>query len=173
MAKPRLRCFIAPLVPLLCLTSSCQQQVKEEGKMEKVDLEADIAAIKEMLNQYAIGCNTGDFDLWMSLWADDGVQMPPGTPTRIGKAQIREGMKPAFDEMNLDIAILSIEDAKVHGDLGLTRCTYTLKATPKAGGETISAMPDGKALTLYGRQSDGSWKIVYDCFNSNVPPEQE
>ena len=75
--------------------------------------------------------------------------------------------------MNLDIAIVSIEDAKVHGDLGLTRCTYTLKATPKAGGETINAMPDGKALTLYGRQSDGSWKIVYDCFNSNVPPEQE
>ena len=108
MARPRLRCFIAPLVLLLCLTSSCQQQVKEEGKMEKVDLEADIAAIKEMLNQYAIGCNTGDFDLWMSLWADDGVQMPPGTPTRIGKAQIREGMQPVFDEMNLDIAIVSI-----------------------------------------------------------------
>jgi len=57
--------------------------------------------------------------------------------------------------------------------LGLTRCTYTLTMTPKAGGETINAMPDGKALTLLERQSDGSWKIVYDCFNSNVPPKQE
>jgi steroid delta-isomerase-like uncharacterized protein len=45
--------------------------------------------------------------------------------------------------------------------------------TPKAGGETIHAMRDGKALTLYERQSDGSWKIVYDCFNSNVPPTSE
>ena len=130
---------------------------------------SDITAIKEMLNQYAVGVNTGDFDLWISLWTDDGVQMPPDTPVRIGKEQIREGMKPAFDQMNLDIAI-TIEEAKVYGDFGLTRCRYTLKMTPKAGGETINAMPDGKALTLYERQSDGSWKIVYDCFNSNMPP---
>jgi len=27
----------------------------------------------------------------------------------------------------------------------------------------------GKALTLYQRQSDGSWKIIYDCYNSSVP----
>ena len=130
---------------------------------------SDIAAIKEMLNKYAVSVNTGDFDFWMSLWADDGVQMPPGTPARIGKEQIREAMKPAFDQMNLDMAII-IQEAKVYGDLGLTRCRYTLKMTPKAGGGTINAMPDGKALTLYERQSDGSWKIIYDCFNSNMPP---
>jgi len=135
-----------------------------------VGKEGDIAAIKDVMSQYATGCNTGDFDFWMSLWADDGIQMPPDTPVRIGKNQIKDGMKPAFDQMNLDIAINSIEDAKVYGDLGLTVCKYTLKMTPKAGGETIDAMPDGKALTLYKRQPDGSWKIAYDCFNSSVPP---
>jgi uncharacterized protein (TIGR02246 family) len=148
---------------MLCFTLSCQKQ----------NTEADITAIKGMLDQYAVGCNTGDFDLWISLWADDGVQMPPDTPARMGKEQIREAMKPAFDQMNLDIAIHDIKEAKVYGDLELTVCTYTLKMAPKAGGETIDAMPDGKALTLYERQSDGSWKIIYDCFNSNVPPKQE
>ena len=131
--------------------------------------ERDIAAIKEVLNQYAVGVNTGDFDRWISLWADDGVQMPPDTPVRVGKEQIRGGMKPIFDQMNLDIAITTIDEAKVYGDLGLTRCTYTLRMTPKAGGETINAMPDGKALTLLVRQPDGSWRIAYDCFNSNTP----
>jgi uncharacterized protein (TIGR02246 family) len=148
---------------ILSFAISCKQ---------KVDVEGDKAAIKEMLHQYDVGVNTGDFDLWISLWADDGVQMPPGTPARIGKEQIREGMKPAFDQMNLDVAINNIEDAKVYGDLGLTRCTYTLNMTPKAGGETINAMPNGKALTIYERQSDGSWKIVFDCFNSSMPPKQ-
>ena len=109
-----------------------------------MDEESDIAAIKETLNQYAVVVNTGGLDRWISLWAEDGVQMPPETPSRVGKEQIREGMKPAFYQMNLDIAIHSIEDAKVYGDLGLTRCTYTLKMTPKAGGETINAMPDDK-----------------------------
>lgn len=136
-------------------------------------METDISTIREMVNQYAMGCNTGDFELWISLWADDGVQMPPDSPARIGKEQIREGMKPAFDQMNLDIVIHNIEDAKVSGDFGLSHCTYTLKMTPKAGGKTINAMPSGKALTLYKKQSDGSWKIIYDCFNSNVLPVQE
>ena len=134
--------------------------------------EAGITAIKEVLNKYAVACNTGDFDLWISLWADDAVRMAPDTPAMIGKEQIREAMKPAFDQMTIDI-VINIEDTKVSGDLGLTRCKCTLDMTPRAGGETIHAMPDAKALTLYERQSDGSWKIVYDCFNSNVPPKQE
>ncbi|UCE39007.1 MAG: hypothetical protein JSW00_07240, partial [Thermoplasmata archaeon] len=98
-----------------------------------------------------------------------GVQMPPDAPARVGKEQIRENMKPVFDQFNMEAAV-DIFEGKVYGDLGLTRCNGTLDLTPKAGGETIHATPDGKALTLYERQSDGSWKIVYDCFNSNIPP---
>ena len=79
-------------------------------------------------------------------------------------------MQPAFEQMNLVMNISRIGDVKVYGDFGLTRCTYTLKLTPKVGGETIHAEPDGKALTLYEKQPDGSWKIVYDCYNSNVAP---
>ena len=135
--------------------------------------EADITAIKEILNQYAVASNAGDLDLWISLWADDGVQMLPDTPTRIGREQILEAMKPGFDQMTVDIAITSVEDARIYGDLGLTRCNYKVDMTPKTGGETIHAVRDGRALTLYGRQSDGSWKIVYDCGNSNSLPEQE
>ena len=136
-------------------------------------MEADVNAIKEMLNRYALITNAGDWDRWISQWADDGVQMPPDDSARIGKEQIRAGMKPLFDQLNLDIVIQSIEDARIYGDLGFTRCIYTLKATPKAGGETIDVMPEGKALTLYERQPDGSWKIVYDCFNSSTAPIQE
>ncbi|MFX0054296.1 MAG: YybH family protein [Promethearchaeota archaeon] len=133
--------------------------------------EKDLTAIKDTLNQYAIECNTGNFEGWLSLWAEEGKQMPPDTPARIGIDAIREGMRPVFDDMNLDIVIKSVDDVEVHGDLGLTRCKYSLKLTPKAGGETLDVMPDGKALTLFGKQKDGSWRIVYDCFNSNVPAE--
>lgn len=127
-------------------------------------------AIKDILGQYAVCCNSGDFETWLSLWADNGVQLPPGAPAKIGKKEISSIMKPHFDEFHLNIAIKSIDDIRVFGDMGLTRCTYTLKLIPKAGGQPIDAMPDGKALTLYEKQSDGSWKIAYDCFNSNVSP---
>ena len=74
-------------------------------------------------------------------------------------------MKSAFDRMNIDLKINSIIDAKVHGDMGLTVCTYTMKMTPKKGGNTINAVPDGKVLTVYEKQPNGSWKIAYDCSN--------
>jgi len=151
------------IIALLLFIYSCQRQ----------DTEADIAAIKEVLNQYVVACNTGDFDLWISLWVDDAVQMPPDENAVIGKEQIREANEPGFDQVNLDIAITSIEDIRVHGDLGLSHCNYTLAVTPKAGGETVIVVPDGKALGVYERQSDGSWKILYDCFNSNAPPTVE
>ncbi len=130
-------------------------------------MEHQIAAIKETLNQYAEHVCAGDFEAWLSLWIEDGIQMPPDTPARVGKAEIRAGMKPSFDGMNLDMVIHEIQDARVFGDHGLTRCRYTLKLTPKVGGETLVAMADGKALTLYERQTDGAWEISYDCFNSS------
>lgn len=136
-------------------------------------MEAEIMAIKRVLDHYAHACCTGDMNDWLSLWGDDGRQMPPDAPARIGKEQIRDGMKYLFDEMRMELSILSIEDAEIHGDLGLTRCVYTLDVTPRAGGETIKVMAPGKALTLYKKQSDGTWKIAYDCFNSSVPPGPE
>lgn len=132
---------------------------------------SEVTAIKGVLEQYAHTIRAGDFERWLSLWADDGVQMPPEAPTRVGKDAIQAGMKPAFDAMDLSITIHEVEDAQTWGDHGLTRCRYSLALTPKSGGETIHAMPDGKALTLYRRQADGSWKIIYDCFNSSAEPE--
>jgi len=167
MKKLKFNYQVAFVLLLLFTTFSCNKQEK------KPSVEADTAAIKEVLNQYAATVNNGDFDHWMSLWSDNGIQMPPESPPRKGKAEIMDGMKPSFDQMNLEITITSVEEAKVYGDLGLTRCNYTLAVTPKEGGDKINVMPDGKALTLYERQPDGTWKIVYDCFNSNTPPNVE
>lgn len=167
MKKPLM---IVPLVILLSLTFGCQQgeEVAEKAR-PVVDVEADINALKGMLRQYVAHTNAGDLEQWLSLWADDGVQMPASTPARIGKEKIRAGMKPIFEQMIPNITITSIWNAEVYGDLGLMCSSYTLDLTPKAGGETIHVMRDGKALSIWKRQSDGSWKIIRDCFNSNVP----
>ncbi len=132
-------------------------------------MERDRGEIQRVLNQYAAFCNAGDFDSWMALWDPHGCQMPPEAPSRVWIDAIRKGMQPAFDSLNLKLDLLSLDEVSVLGTLGLTRCTYSLTAAPKQGGDTIPLMPDGKALTLYRRQPDGSWKILYDCFNSNAP----
>jgi hypothetical protein len=64
-------------------------------------------------------------------------------------------MKPVFDQFNLK-SMIDILAGKMYSDLGLISCTSTIDLTPKAGGETIHAMPDSKALTLYERQPNDS-----------------
>ncbi len=138
---------------------------------ENVDVEADIAAIKEGGNLYALALNTGDLELWLSLHTDDVVKMGPDAPAIFGNEALRAKMEPAFDNFTFEMALNS-EETQVDGDLGYDRGNYTVAITPKAGGETIITMPDGKFLTIYKRQADGSWKISHDCYNSNVPPAQ-
>ena len=133
-------------------------------------VEDDIAAIEDVLNQYAISSNAGDFEHWLSLHADDVVKMGPDAPAIFGKEDLRANFRPFFDDFNTT-CILYPEEAQVDGDMGFARGTYSISITPKAGGETIIVTPDGKYLTLCKRQADGSWKISHDCYNSNVPPQ--
>ena len=137
---------------------------------EMVDVEADIAAINELGNQYGLACNTGDIELYMSLWDDNGVQMPPDEPAVIGKEQIRARMGTLFNLFFMEMLSLTTEEVQVAGDWAFTRATYMLSLTPKAGGEPI--LVDGKDLNISKRQADGTWKIYIDCFNNNVPPTQ-
>ncbi len=127
-----------------------------------------VIAIEEALNQYAVALNTGDLELYLSLHTDDVVKMPPNAPATFGKEALRASTQPLLDDFTCEMTIFP-EETHVDGDLGYNWCTYTLSITPKAGGETIIAEPDGKALGIYKRQADGSWKLSHDCYNSNVP----
>ena len=144
---------------MLSFVISCQKQ----------DTDADIAAIEEIWDNYALGMITGDLDLWMSLYTDDTVKMAPDAPAIFGKEELRASNKPLFDNFTLDMTLFP-EEAQVDRNLGFARGNYIFLLTPKAGGEPIYM--EGKYLTIYKRQADGSWKISHDCFNSNLPPAQ-
>lgn len=85
--------IVIPLVCLLCFALSCQQG-EEVAEEPVVDVEADIEAINEIWSQYVLGANTGDFELWISLWDDNGIRMAPDTLAAFGKEQIRAQMEP-------------------------------------------------------------------------------
>jgi len=136
--------------------------------LTKADVEADIAAINEILDNYALAMIAGDLDLWMSFYTDDTIKMAPDGPAAFGKEELRAMMKPLFDNFTFEeMAIFDVE-IQVAGDWAFCRCNFTATMTPKAGGEPLYM--DAKDLCTYKRQADGSWKIYWDCWNSNVPP---
>ena len=136
----------------------------------KKEQKEDEDLIKKTLLKYGNALNNNDFEGWLSIWAEDGVQLPPNTPARFGKQSISNGNKPGIDSNNWDFKLKGIDLVKVSGNIGVTICTYSVILSPKNGGEKIIAEPDGKALTIYEKQPDGTWKLLYDCFNTNIAP---
>ena len=63
--------------------------------------------------------------------------------------------------------ISEVEDVRVSGNLAVVQGTDTGTTTPKSGGEPIPF--DLKWLIAFERQSDGTWKCIFEMWNDNNP----
>ena len=142
---------------LFAIIFGCAQNNKD------ADVEADIALITEQYNQYVLYVNTGDLDLFISLWADDATRMEPGTPAIVGKENIRAHFKTLFEQFNHKMVMIGETEVQVSGDRAFAFGTVTLTSTPIEGGSAIQT--DIKWLDGLKKQADGSWKIYVDCIN--------
>ncbi len=168
--------MVVPLIVLLCLTFGCQRQVKEVSEEPAVDVEADVAAIKALNDEWVQLYNAGDFDGLMSIfYTENSILMSPNESIRKGKEAILLLYQKAseLDDEHVDSSV--VEDVRVSGDLAVARGTDIGTTTPKVGGESIRF--NIKWVIAYERQSDGTWKCVYEIWNDNdpipAPPEQE
>ena len=156
--SPRLL-VLAPAALALTLGACAPRAIREAPDIR--------AAAESIYARYAATLGAGNADAWAELWADDGVQLPPDAPPVVGKSQIREKLRGVLDAFRFDMQIRT-EEARSAGGWASARGTYTATLTPKRGGDPVPI--DGKFLTIFARQPDGSWKIYRDIFNSNVPP---
>lgn len=127
----------------------------------------DVALVYELWNEYAAAVDEGNMERWISLWAEDGIQMAPDAPPRVGKEQIQKAMQRAFSLFIMSNMVINTEEVRILGDQAYSHGTYTFEMTPKEGGETTSY--SGKFLDILVKQADGSWKIAIDCHNYNEP----
>jgi uncharacterized protein (TIGR02246 family) len=165
MKNAPIRIIMAVCLALpLTLALGCQSGPGVKGSP------ADLAAIDKLWQQFTLADNTGDLDLMMSLWTEDGVRMAPDAPAVVGKTRIREAEKPMFEAMKNKLTLYP-EQTLVSGDLAFSRGVAVLSMTPKAGGKTTTIK--AKYGTVLVRQKDGSWKVAVDNFNLDEPPREE
>jgi uncharacterized protein (TIGR02246 family) len=127
----------------------------------------DIEAIKQLAEDWRRGWLAGDADALLSLYTDDPVLMPWGQPTVFGKDAIRSLYQSVFKEYAIKNQT-RLMDVESSNDLGYFWCTYALKATPKAGGESLEE--EGKSVFIVKRDHGGAWKIARLIDNSNRAP---
>ncbi|MCH6548894.1 MAG: SgcJ/EcaC family oxidoreductase [Proteobacteria bacterium] len=148
---------------VVLLVASC---TSEDGP----NTEADTAAINAIWSTYVSSLEAGDIDAWLSLWTEDGVQMPPNEAPVIGKDKLRQRNGAALDLFTVTIDITN-QEVEVAEKWAFSRGVYSATFTPKDGSQPIPV--DGKFMTILRRQTDGGWKIHRDIFNSSVAPDGE
>ena len=107
--------------------------------------------------------NAGDATgLTGAFYTADAVLLPPGAPRLDGAEAIR-GFWQAFGDGGVrDVSIETSEVVEAGYGIGTYTCTL-----PTASGERIR--DTGKYLVVYRRQPDGSWRVIADQFNSDLP----
>ncbi len=118
---------------------------------------------RDTYRKYALAWETGNADLWLSIWDEGGTQMPPGFPSRT-KDDLREIMPPRFVPNMVSSFNIELDEINVLGDFAFARGRYTCDYTA----EYAQPQTDGKFLSILKRQKDDTWKFHIDCFNSNV-----
>jgi uncharacterized protein (TIGR02246 family) len=145
-----------------------KQSVIQEGKrMTERARTIDVAQVYELWNAYAAAANDGDLAGWISLWTDDGIQMPPGAPRRVGRTKIQQEMQNLFDLFKFTHMSIQIEQVRILGDWAYAYGALKFEQTDKEEAEPRSY--SGKFLCILEKQVDGSWKIAIDCHNYDAP----
>ena len=125
------------------------------------------AAIDAVWREYEASQIAGDPDRWIALWAEDGVQLPPGSPPVVGKAAIDARDRSDLEVNEYSQFVITNREVEVNGDLAFARGDFRVTVAPKSGGDPMDF--EGKYMTIFRQQPDGSWKIYRDIFNPSAP----
>ena len=156
-----------PFVLFAIVLASCASAVQEPASGGQADTEAVVEAIQDREAEYAFAIDLGDVEAILAIYSDGGAHMVPNQPAVIGKSAIRTLWEERFAQDDYQLTA-TVEGVKVSGDLAAARTTINGRTTPKDGGEPNTFKLN--ALTVYERQSDGSWQRVWSTYNSNTPP---
>ena len=129
-----------------------------------IDLDSERDAL--MAVDKAWSESVDDTDAFLSFIADGAHFMPFGAPLAQGDA-IRttwEGLT-SMPGFGLEWRATGAEVA-ASGDIGYTIGTFELTAEQ----DGTAMLTEGKYVTVWHKQADGSWKVQVDCFNANGPP---
>jgi uncharacterized protein (TIGR02246 family) len=157
-----LRCIstLSILIGVLWL-SACQREAAVESHS------ADESAIRAADAGTLKAANEKDVNRAVAAYADDASWLPPNAPIANGKDAIRAGWTAFLSSpgLRIDWQITKLNISR-SGDLAYTVYAYEL-TMQGPDGKTIA--DHGKDLAVWKKQLDGSWKMIVDTFNSDVP----
>jgi len=154
--------FSAPAVLLVAVPSfallSCATPQNMDVATVRMAIEAGSAKWMEAFNR-------GDAAGVAALYAEDATVLPPNSQMIQGRPGIESFWSGAIQMGLRDVSLTTVEVAG-SGDMAYEIGKYTLKIQP-AGRRAIT--DSGKYVVAWKRQTDGTWRLHADIWNSSMP----
>ncbi len=125
--------------------------------------EAEQAAIRQAEASFVKLVNARDWKGAVAAYAEDSIVLLPNQAAAQGKAAIQAWLEALPPLSDFQLHGVEIEG---RGDLAYCRGTYSMRVAP-AGAAPIEDR--GKYIAIWRKQADGSWKVLRDIWNSDLP----
>ncbi len=124
-------------------------------------------ALRDLDAKWSAAAGAKDVDKTVSYYAESAVVMPPNAAAATTKEAVRSAWKEMLTSPGAAISwkATKVEVAKA-GGLAYVSGTYEETMTD-ASGKPVKDR--GKYVEVFKKQADGTWKVVADIWNSDLP----
>ncbi|MGB6471411.1 MAG: DUF4440 domain-containing protein [Candidatus Acidiferrales bacterium] len=170
MPRPLLLLLLLPTLLVAVSASSCFHQGEKDGHAERQremqqSRTADEAAIRAACVAWSQAAQARDIDKTVSFYADDAVAFSDRGPLENGKGALRKEWTNLFALPGPGLSFVATDVDVAHaGDMAYAYGTYNFGTADKKG--KVSDQK-GKFVTIWKKQTDGSWKVAVDIDNSD------
>ena len=127
-------------------------------------------AVAEVLAAYSAAVNASDANAVMPLYAEDGVFMPPYSPSAVGAQAVRRAYDAAFKAIKLTVKFNVAEIVEMSPDWVFAR-TNSAGTTLNHATGAITAEAN-QELFIFRRDRGGKFKIARYSFSTTNPPSK-
>jgi ketosteroid isomerase-like protein len=129
----------------------------------------DIAAIKASIEEYnkvlAEAMVAGNNDTMMAYYAEGAISLQANGPMLRGKEEIKKNADQMHElGMKVTAAKFTTVEVDADGNLAYEIGTYDMSVDM---GKLGMIDDNGKYLSIWKKQSDGSWKVAVEIWNSS------
>ena len=124
-------------------------------------------AVAEVLAAYNAALNASDTNAVIALYTDDGVFMPPYSPSAVGLAAVRKAYDDVFAAIRLTVKFRIAEIVEMSSDWVFARTNSAGTTLNHLTGKTTAE--GNQELFIFRKDRDGKFKIARYSFSTTNP----
>jgi uncharacterized protein (TIGR02246 family) len=133
------------------------------GGSHRVNLSDEEEAIRRTDADWLAAAASHDLNRVLPFWADDATILAPGIPPIVGKEPIRKYVTESFATPGFSITWKTEKvEVSQSGDLAYSTGTDRICLN---GPDGKSLTEEGRGVTIWKKQTDGSWRCILDVMS--------